>query len=540
MGENQYFIRHLISDLERGKIRIPSFQRGFVWEPERVAYFIDSIYKGFPFGSILIWRTRTPLKHERNLGPYKLPDSSPEYPIDYILDGQQRITSLFGIFQTSLTPEENQTIDWINLFFEINSQESIPFRYLEDPNNYDINKFFPLKYVFDTRKYRQSTRNLEPTLADKIDDLVTIFTEAIIPVEKFESEERQYVATVFERINRQGIELDTLQLLSVWNWSEDFDLQEKFKTITEELEPFGFQELGSNLLLKCCSGVIMNNSNPEAFVDLEGNEVRQRFDEIKTGIFGAIDFLKDQLSIFSLKLLPMENILVVLSSFFASAQKQPLPLSQDQYQVIKDWFWRSCFSKRYARGGAKSTNIDLLEINKLKTNQSHQLGNFNVQLDTDYFLKNTFNMGSVATKTFILLLAQNNPLNFIQGTKISLESVLSQGNRKEFHHIFPKAYLTNIKNPFESKEINCLANFSILSRADNNRINDQPPSQYLAQMPQVQRDEILKSHFCNCAMFTNDDYDNFLKLRADLLLKEAKKLSQINQIMIERVNQTEK
>ncbi len=58
MAETYYFIEDLINDLKRGRIRIPSFQRGFVWDPDRVLYLMDSIYKGFPFGSILLWRTR--------------------------------------------------------------------------------------------------------------------------------------------------------------------------------------------------------------------------------------------------------------------------------------------------------------------------------------------------------------------------------------------------------------------------------------------------------------------------------------------------
>ena len=72
MVDTYFFIKDLIGDLERGRIRIPSFPRGFVWEPNRVAYFIDSIYKGFPFGSVLLWRTKNPLRTERNLGSYKL------------------------------------------------------------------------------------------------------------------------------------------------------------------------------------------------------------------------------------------------------------------------------------------------------------------------------------------------------------------------------------------------------------------------------------------------------------------------------------
>lgn len=65
-------IRVLIDHILGGRIRIPAFQRGFVWDAERVAFFMDSLYKGYPFGSLLLWRTRNQLKAERQLGPYAL------------------------------------------------------------------------------------------------------------------------------------------------------------------------------------------------------------------------------------------------------------------------------------------------------------------------------------------------------------------------------------------------------------------------------------------------------------------------------------
>jgi hypothetical protein len=526
MAESYYFIKDLINDLQRGRIRIPSFQRGFVWDPDRVSYLIDSIYKSFPFGSILLWRTRNPLRTERNLGPYKLPNNDPEYPIDYVLDGQQRITSIFGIFQIILSAEENQDTNWTNLFFELNSQEAVPFKHLDDPNNYDANRFFPLKYVFDSPRYRQVTRSLDEDLAKQIDNLVDIFTQARIPIERFETEERKYVASVFERINRQKIDLDTFDLLSVWNWSEDFDLQEKFREISEELQPFGFKDIGSELLLKCCSAVIMNSSNPSDFIDLPGSEVRQKFDEIRTGIHLAIDFLIRELNVFSLKLLPMENILVVLTAFFASPRKQPPPVPQEQYKVIKKWFWRSCLSQRYARGGSKTTDIDLKAVSDLKNGILSSLASFDIDIDTNYFARNTFNMSSIATKTFILILAQSKPLNFIQGTNISLENVLSQGNRKEFHHIFPKAYLKRSDRDYQDGQINCLANFSILSRTDNNKIKDHPPSQYRLEMPSDLQvlENILTAHLCTIDVF-NDDYEIFIQTRAESLYRKACELS---------------
>jgi hypothetical protein len=223
----------------------------------------------------------------------------------------------------------------------------------------------------------------------------------------------------------------------------------------------------------------------------------------------------------------MENILAVLASFFASSQKQPPPVPQEQYEVIKRWFWRACFSQRYARGGAKSTDVDLVEVQNLKAGNPHQLGEFDVSLDTSFFTKTSFRMDSVATKTFILLLAQGKPLNFIQGTNISLQDVLSQGNRKEFHHIFPKAYLASL-NKYKDDKINCLSNFTLLARTDNNKIKNRPPNEYRTAMPPDGKtfEKIIATHFCPANAFT-DDYDNFLVSRSELLLQKAKELSQI-------------
>jgi hypothetical protein len=150
-----------------------------------------------------------------------------------------------------------------------------------------------------------------------------------------------------------------------------------------------------------------------------------------------------------------------------------------------------------------------------------------ISIDKSYFLNNVFRVSSIATSTLVLLLAENEPLNFIQGTKISLEEVLSQGNRKEFHHIFPKAYLKGL-NSYSDEEINCLVNFSILSRADNNKLKARSPGNYRSEMPTDAQalETIIKSHFCFNEMF-NDNYKEFLEKRANLLVGKAQELSQL-------------
>lgn len=78
---------------------------------------MDSIYKKYPFGSLLFWRTREKLKFERDLGPFKLPEPKADYPVDYVLDGQPRITSIFGVFQTDLKMKEGA--NWLDVYFDL-------------------------------------------------------------------------------------------------------------------------------------------------------------------------------------------------------------------------------------------------------------------------------------------------------------------------------------------------------------------------------------------------------------------------------------
>ena len=107
-------IREIIEQVDRGQVRVPAFQRGFVWDPDRVAFFFDSIFKKYPFGSLLLWRAEDPLNCERKLGPFELPDPVADYPLDYVLDGQQRITSLYVALETG--KEVEQSSDWKDVY----------------------------------------------------------------------------------------------------------------------------------------------------------------------------------------------------------------------------------------------------------------------------------------------------------------------------------------------------------------------------------------------------------------------------------------
>ncbi len=88
----------LISDImDRGSIKIPKFQREFVWSISKTAQLLDSILKGYPIGTFILWQTNEKLNNVRNIGNTNLPNSEAR-DIQYVLDGQQRIISLFAAY----------------------------------------------------------------------------------------------------------------------------------------------------------------------------------------------------------------------------------------------------------------------------------------------------------------------------------------------------------------------------------------------------------------------------------------------------------
>ncbi|MGH9515508.1 MAG: GmrSD restriction endonuclease domain-containing protein [Terriglobales bacterium] len=515
-------IREIIDQVLRGQIRIPAFQRGFVWEPDRVAYLMDSIYKKYPFGSLLFWRTKEKLKVERDLGPFTLPEPQADYPIDYVLDGQQRVTAIFGVFQTDLAMVN--PIPWENIYFDLgadtNAQDPQFVALSEDEVNFK--RHFPLNTIFDTSSYRKATKDFDDDTAKRIDDMQAVFKETQIPRQLSSTDDKATVAIIFERVNRQGVPLDTLQLLSAWTWSEDFQLHEQFTELSEQLGPFGFAEVGedTNLLLRCCAAVLVKDAAPEALMGLNGQTVRDNFKRILNGVKGAVDYLRSNFNVFSLANLPFPTVLVPLSVFFAADGNEEAKYTDEHRQAINRWFWRTAFSKRYSAGVLRNLKADIDDMEKMRDGKEHTLGVFQMSVSDAFFTDNIFGMGNVNTKSFILMLAQARPRSFISGAPLNLAEKLRESNRTEFHHLMPRAFLKSSGQTHPSDSV--LANFAFLSRADNRELGGAPPSEYLSKMAK-NVDEILASALCPEQLF-DDEYEPFLLLRSSVLTKKANEL----------------
>ncbi|MBT3070751.1 DUF262 domain-containing protein [Rhodomicrobium sp. Az07] len=514
-------IRKLIERVQSGTIRVPKFQRGFVWGPDRVAFLMDSIYRGYPIGSLLLWRSHEKLTSERDLGPFTLPVPEKDWPVDYVLDGQQRLTSLFGVFQTAIKPN-SETNDF-NICFNMAADKNSPDDlFVCNNGNYDIRSLFSLRLLFDTPEYAKATRNLDDESLCRIAELQRRFQEASIPATLIEFKDREQIAMIFERINRAGVPLDTFQLLTAWTWSNEFYLTEKIRNLGYEVDPYGYAAIGEqqDLLMKCCSAVVTGDASARSVLNLKGPTVRQEFEKIKRGILGAIEFLRNQLCVHSLEVMPYPAMLVPLTRFFATDGSSGFSPTSAQTAQLKRWFWKSCFSRRYSSGVGKAHSHDISAMDTLRRNGNAEVWKINASVTPNFFFENNFIVTSVNTKIFILLLVNQKPKSFISGCNINLDDVLLRCNRNEFHHIFPKGYL---KKFGDQDNVNLLVNFCFLSAADNQKIKDKSPSEYVSMVSSDHRDGIFKQS-CLPVGWHSLTYSEFRKERSILLAERAKQL----------------
>lgn len=532
MAIAQITIRQLLQRIIEGEIRIPAFQRDFVWEPDRVQFLMDSIFKGYPIGTVLFWRTKENLSYDRDLGPFTLPAPKKEYPIDYVLDGQQRLTSIFSTFQTELKQNPESKTKWVDVYFDMSADANAQDSQFVALDPLDVQPHHvPLRVLFDVAEFGKFTRSITNEEHLKaVDQLQALFKEAVIPVETVETEDHSKIAIIFERINRGGVPLDTYQLLSAWTWSGDFDLRTKFDELATELDEVGFSELRDDpdLLLKCCAAVIRNDASAHAIVDLKGTEVRDAFNVFRNGLMGAIEFLRRDCGAISLKVLPYKSMIIPLTRCFSTDKESGFHPNAKQRSSLKRWFWHSCFSRRYSNSVDSAISQDIAAMMQLLAGNTVDLDKRVTTILPDYFTTNSFSLTAVNTKVFVLLLAQAQPKSFLSAADVDLNEVLVSCNRTEFHHIFPKNYLATKEGVLEKNQQFMLANFAFLSQKDNRSIQDKPPSEYVKLIPPGSMDAIFDASYIPRGGL-DMSYAKFTNERAKILAEKANELLRIAQ-----------
>lgn len=344
---------HFMDMIRKGQVKIPSFQRDFVWSNKQKIELFESIELEYPIGSILLWKPEQRFKINHELGPFIIEKISPN-GFFYILDGFQRLSTLFGCLTNPNLKEFKTINDKLNdfrMYYDLDKQEfNIPrSRFTHDSN-------LPIHTLFDTFGFLDYSDELRNKLNNKEKankfiargkKLSSILIDYQLPYVEIHGGTIEQAVNIFSRINSKGLPISPDWMISALttNEEEGFNLGDIIEELLNDLEAYNFHDLKREIILHC-----IQTSFGKLYIDSKIEDLIKQKKKFKEKVFQTVEsvkksvrFLFEELLVLERKLLPYNNQLVFLSYFFYKVDN---PTSK-QRKTLKEWFWKTTYASYF-------------------------------------------------------------------------------------------------------------------------------------------------------------------------------------------------
>lgn len=508
--------------------QIPTFQRNVVWERENVKKLWDSIYKFYPLGSILIWKTDVKLQNHRQIGGHQITDTSfDKVEYKYILDGQQRTTSLLTSLyggciegQGSFNP-----LIYVDLTIPMDSDtddESYRHRFLFwneiDDNNGQLNHNKSKKKKYDDGvivklddirnnftdiqkkvfNSEQVGKNFEhPFLAElaKIKGVLDNYRISFIEVKGIQVSE---VCQIFERINQAGKPLNIFDIVvaktfkpkEVDNGFYLRDLIDDFKNQGDS-EFFKISDLDYLQILAVIIKHANQNSGVKNITDRYLNEIKTEhilavWDDTKKAILKTFDFFENYLHIKTPYLIPFRYFYFTITSYFYQN-------NSIDYSFLKKYFWFYSF-----HNDDLLTNTTQLEkhISFLNLSKTEAITFDRFLLDKHKLRSATYSSKGRMSRAILALFANAKPKDWeFCDRDVLVQNFFFTTDKPNLHHIFPTNSEYVLNNQCHNKiTSDSLMNIAYLTQITNLDISNKNPIEYMKQYDKSEFEAIMPTH----------------------------------------------
>ncbi|HYV91506.1 MAG TPA: DUF262 domain-containing protein [Chitinophagales bacterium] len=535
---DSYTLRQLKTKFDERVFAIPDIQRQYVWNKQRVCALMDSIFRDYPIGISLVWTA--PYSQIINIRPNNRtiipPFNTRLKKSDLIIDGQQRLSTLYGVlFGVEPKPDANSDINFNELYFDCHKKEEKRFffskRDLQGGGN------IQLKALLTTSpsllRSRLKLNNWEASEAEKCYNTFHKYKFYLLAFEGLGYDDAK---EIFIRINSGGLKVSRADTL--FARASNVDLRDHMLSAKRGLK-YGYDNisvdalqaslglaygatkignLGFNYFLKKIEKSKKNNK-----------EFEKKWKHLQYGYKEAVDFLVNHLNLTKLELLPSQNIYSMLSYFFYLNQSRAKP---NQIRELKKWFWHTACGERYS-GSGFNRNIpeDIVFFQKLAKNSNAKYLITENIFPIDFLKSSYKNPGASSTSAYFIMLRNKRPKYLLNGAEILLDNASEMSNRKDRHHIFPNAYLK--RRNINHKWINSITNICYLESDENQGASDNHPRIYLEEFKRLRHfGSVMKSNlipYDKASPIWEHDarkgFLEFLNYRGKTIITEIEKLA---------------
>lgn len=522
--------KQLLNDIDQGLICLPRFQRDFVWSIEKSAALVDSVLKGFPIGALIFWRTSETLKDHRQLGRFKLPEPPVGQERNYVLDGQQRLTSLYAALRgVQIELADGRKRDFSQLWVNLSADAEDDDFCVSDIADLDESRCIPLQDLFELSALSLAKDYPEDT-HPQIEQHRDAIASYLIPYVQLQGAPISVATEVFTRVNIGGEKLSLFEIMvaKTFDAERDFDLLSEWEALQEELERRGYGTVDAINMLQLIGLLTVGDVRRKTILDIPKSEFINAWPDARKSIGHAVDFCRTIVGLRVSRLLPYTACLVPLAYFFHSVGGRKA--SANEQSQLTAYIFRAGWSNRYTGPVETNLNQDRHKIDML-INSAEAGIDFPAVRDREWLAAQEFRANEAFSKTILAILAREDPRSFDTHSKIDLDnSAMQRGNSRNFHHFFPKAFLRKKGVGPAGYDANSIMNITLVDDYLNKRsIRARAPSEYLNEFSNENNHfrKSMKSHLIDVsktAAVWEDDYERFLLERADKVISKFQEI----------------
>lgn len=518
------------ANIENGLFVIPNFQRDFVWDMEKSAKLLDSWIKGYPFGSFILWTTDEELCPVKKIGnTIVFTKKDPTEKITYVLDGQQRITSIFAALKGLSIKKKSYNEIIINLDADLNSH-AVDIVTVRTADTNFTNISFSELWRFDIVSISQRYPNHLQKIQIIRDRLLQLDFHAI----KIDGANIEIATEIFTRLNTGGKKLDIFDIMVAKTYRpktkdyQEFNLANEVDNYAKAIPSTYNGVAERKKMLQLVSICLRGEVSARAQLSITRDEMIAVFDDVVNATNRAIDFCVNSLKIPVWSMVAYTSVFQLFVYFFYHYNKTHnlAAPSINQQRCLIDYYWRCVLNERFGSSTDSKTADDVKNVMDkiLLEEQPEQIG---VMLSVDSFIaRGEFKL----TRAFILgmigLLMSKNPKSLSNNSLVCFDaSWISKSQKNNYHHFFPQ---NMVGNNWTNEPVNNICNI-ILQDASTNQIEigNRRPSDYIGEFLKTNPNlvDTLKEHLIDdigAYGIPSDDFDTFIKKRASAFIEEIK------------------
>jgi len=515
------FIEDLLGEIAQGMLRVPRFQRPFVWKPKDMLNLFDSIYKGYPIGSLLFWESSVSVENLGYVGPIDIPDPG-ILPLTYILDGHQRLATLFGALclpQNASSGTRQRDWQWW-VWFDLKNKE-----FVHVTRNKPAPWLFPIRAVQRTvdflaqaRRIMSECPNEGSDFIEEAEQLAQKIKNYKVAITRIKGGSLEQAVTIFSRLNTLGVSMTPDQMVSALTYREDgksIHLAERIDQILERLSEYHFGNIKRLTVLHAivaASGKNIHRSEWENIAERLMPKLAEAADQAEISLFHAAWFLREFLHVPGDRLLPYTYQILMLSEFFRlclywddDQKTYQLNWNEDQKNTLIKWFWCTSLSGWFAGQNTANINNGINEMRRLARGEISTLEFMPMNAPARPF-PDRFYLLSARVRSFILFMLSLNPLDPAIGSPLDKAHIFHENGNQAMTYIFPR-----IKRELKASP----ANRILLERVPEKPVKDQ----ILSVKPEF-KSEVLASHGIPYDAFnalSQNNAEKFIDIRAQYL-----------------------